>query len=88
MNNGRKNVFDSQWNCYEALFQAGEQLNFDIARLISYDKEQLEACAVMALEKMIEALGHEAFEIRQKRDLEQEFDGLILPGGHRLHSGT
>ena len=32
-------------------------------------------------EKMIEALGHEAFEIRQKRDLEQEFDGLILPGG-------
>ena len=31
-------------------------------------------------EKMIEALGHEAFEIRQKRDLEQEFDGLILPG--------
>ena len=32
-------------------------------------------------ERMIEALGHEAFEIRQKRDLEQEFDGLILPGG-------
>lgn len=34
-----------EMNCYEALFQAGEQLNLDIARLISYDKEQLEAFA-------------------------------------------
>ena len=32
-------------------------------------------------EKMLRALGVEAFEIRQKRDLEQEMDGLILPGG-------
>ena len=31
-------------------------------------------------EKMLRALGVEAFEIRQKRDLEQEMDGLILPG--------
>lgn len=38
-------------------------------------------------EKMIEALGHEAFEIRQKRDLEQEFDGLILPGGESTRHG-
>lgn len=38
-------------------------------------------------EKMIEALGHEAFEIRQKRDLEQEFDGLILPGGESTVMG-
>ena len=36
---------------------------------------------------MIEALGHEAFEIRQKRDLEQEFDGLILPGGESTVMG-
>ena len=34
-----------EMNCYEALFQAGEQLNLDIARLISYDKEQLEVFA-------------------------------------------
>lgn len=32
-------------------------------------------------EKMIKKLGAECFEIRQKKDLEQEFDGLILPGG-------
>ena len=32
-------------NCYETLFQAGEQLNLDIARLIKYDREQLEAFA-------------------------------------------
>ena len=38
-------------------------------------------------EKMIKALGHEAFEIRQKRDLEQEFDGLILPGGESTVMG-
>lgn len=38
-------------------------------------------------EKMIEALGHEAFEIRQKRDLEQHFDGLILPGGESTVMG-
>ena len=38
-------------------------------------------------ERMIEALGHEAFEIRQKRDLEQHFDGLILPGGESTVMG-
>lgn len=38
-------------------------------------------------EKMITALGHEAFEIRQKKDLEQEFDGLILPGGESTVMG-
>ena len=38
-------------------------------------------------ERMIEALGHEAFGIRQKRDLEQEFDGLILPGGESTVMG-
>ncbi len=30
---------------------------------------------------MLERLGAAHFEIRQQRDLEQEFDGLILPGG-------
>ena len=32
-------------------------------------------------EKMLSLLGAQSFEIRQKRDLEQEFDGLVLPGG-------
>lgn len=32
-------------------------------------------------EKMLSRLGAECFEIRQKKDLEQDFDGLILPGG-------
>lgn len=30
---------------------------------------------------MLQKLDAEPFEIRQKRDLEQPFDGLILPGG-------
>ena len=29
----------------------------------------------------MEELGAECVELRQKSDLEQEFDGLILPGG-------
>lgn len=44
--------------------------------------------AVLALQgafiehkKMIESLGEECIEIRQKKDLEKGFDGLILPGG-------
>lgn len=32
-------------------------------------------------ESMLRSLGAEAFEIRQKKDLEEEMDGLILPGG-------
>ena len=32
-------------------------------------------------ENVIQSLGAECIEIRQKRDLEQDFDGLILPGG-------
>lgn len=32
-------------------------------------------------ENVIQSLGAECIEIRQKRDLEQNFDGLILPGG-------
>ena len=31
--------------------------------------------------KMLEGLGAEYFEIRQKKDLLQDFDGLVLPGG-------
>ena len=30
---------------------------------------------------MLDRLGAEHFEIRQARDLERPFDGLILPGG-------
>lgn len=32
-------------------------------------------------EKMLASLGAECFEIRQKKDLHREFDGLVLPGG-------
>lgn len=38
-------------------------------------------------EKMLSALGAECFEIRQKKDLEQDFDGLILPGGESTVMG-
>lgn len=38
-------------------------------------------------EKMLSLLGAESFEIRQKKDLEQEFDGLILPGGESTVMG-
>lgn len=38
-------------------------------------------------EKMLSLLGAQSFEIRQKRDLEQEFDGLILPGGESTVMG-
>ena len=38
-------------------------------------------------EKMLSLLGVQSFEIRQKRDLEQEFDGLILPGGESTVMG-
>lgn len=36
---------------------------------------------------MLEKLGVESFEIRQLRDLEQDFDGLILPGGESTVQG-
>ncbi len=32
-------------------------------------------------ERRMKELGAECFEIRHKRDLDQPFDGLILPGG-------
>lgn len=38
-------------------------------------------------EKMLEQLDVETFEIRQKSDLAQEFDGLILPGGESTVMG-
>ena len=37
--------------------------------------------------KSLEDLGVETFEIRQRRDLEQDFDGLILPGGESTVQG-
>lgn len=40
----------------------------------------------MILEKL-EKLGAESFEIRQKRDLEQPMDGLIIPGGESTVMG-
>lgn len=38
-------------------------------------------------ENMLSLLGADFFEIRQKKDLEQEFDGLILPGGESTVMG-
>lgn len=32
-------------------------------------------------ENMLRRCGAEAFEIRQKRDIEEPFDGIVLPGG-------
>ena len=31
--------------------------------------------------KKLESLGAECIELRKKEDLEQPFDGLVLPGG-------
>lgn len=38
-------------------------------------------------EHMLESLGAKCFEIRQKKDLEREMDGLILPGGESTVMG-
>ena len=38
-------------------------------------------------EQMLRKLGVSAFEIRQKRDLAQSFDGLIIPGGESTVQG-
>lgn len=37
--------------------------------------------------QILEKLGAETFEIRQLRDLEQHFDGLVLPGGESTVQG-
>lgn len=37
--------------------------------------------------RMLDLLGVESFEIRQKRDLERDFDGLIIPGGESTVQG-
>ena len=38
-------------------------------------------------EKILDMLGTEYFEIRRKNDLDQDFDGLILPGGESTTMG-
>lgn len=38
-------------------------------------------------EQMLSRLGVSSFEIRQKKDLEQSFDGLIIPGGESTVQG-
>lgn len=38
-------------------------------------------------EQMIERLGVSSFEIRQRKDIEQPFDGLIIPGGESTVQG-
>lgn len=38
-------------------------------------------------EQMLEKLGADSFEIRQKKDLERHFDALILPGGESTVMG-
>ena len=37
--------------------------------------------------RILERLGADTFEIRQLRDLEQDFDGLVLPGGESTVQG-
>ena len=43
--------------------------------------------AFLEHEKMLEKLGADWFEIRQPRDLDRPFDGLILPGGESTVQG-
>lgn len=43
--------------------------------------------AFLEHEKMLEKLGADWFEIRQPRDLDRPFDGLILPGGESTTMG-
>ena len=38
-------------------------------------------------EKKLEQLGATCIELRQKSDLDQDFDGLVLPGGERTVQG-
>ncbi|MGN0526662.1 MAG: pyridoxal 5'-phosphate synthase glutaminase subunit PdxT [Acutalibacteraceae bacterium] len=38
-------------------------------------------------EQMLQKLGVSTFEIRQKRDLERRYDGLIIPGGESTVQG-
>lgn len=38
-------------------------------------------------EQMLERLGVSSFEIRQRKDIEQPFDGLIIPGGESTVQG-
>lgn len=38
-------------------------------------------------EKMLSRIGADSFEIRQKSDLQQSFDGLIIPGGESTTMG-
>ena len=38
-------------------------------------------------EKKLETLGAECFELRQKKDLNTGFDGLVLPGGESTVQG-
>lgn len=37
--------------------------------------------------QMLSTLGVDSFEIRQKKDIEQQFDGLIIPGGESTVQG-
>ena len=38
-------------------------------------------------EHMLDRLGAASFEIRQRRDIERDFDGLIIPGGESTVMG-
>ena len=38
-------------------------------------------------EQMLKRLGVSSFEIRQKKDLQRPFDGLIIPGGESTVQG-
>lgn len=38
-------------------------------------------------EQMLAAIGVDSFEIRQLRDIDRSFDGLIIPGGESTVQG-
>ena len=38
-------------------------------------------------EKMLSKLGVDSFEIRQRKDIQSSFDGLIIPGGESTVQG-
>ncbi len=38
-------------------------------------------------EQMLSKLGVSSFEIRQEKDLKEDFDGLIIPGGESTVQG-
>lgn len=58
---------------------------------MGFNKPQIGVLAVQGAfiehERILKSLGAEVFEIRQLRDLDRHFDGLVLPGGESTVQG-